>query len=69
MALFSFTSAAIGQTVMVPFTATDPNFPQHFSLTIESVEEFHAGVYTAMALGKKGCSLSCNYCYCHIVHD
>ena len=34
------------------FTATDPGFPQHYSLVITSAEEAHAGVYTARALGK-----------------
>ena len=50
--MISFTLTNGRGTVPVNFNASDPVFPQYFSLNIKSVEDEHAGVYTASAPGK-----------------
>ena len=50
---FFMNTAGQSFSVSRAFTADDPNFPQHYSMTIESVEEAHAGVYKARAVGEQ----------------
>ena len=49
MPFFTFTKP--GVRVPATFENVDPNFPQHYSLSILSVEDSHQGIYTASALG------------------
>lgn len=49
---FTFTDES-GQTSPAIFRVRDNNFPQHYSLVIDSVQEAHAGVYRVMALGER----------------
>lgn len=51
MVSFSFTTSQ-GEVIPVAFTADDSNFPQHYSLLIESAEGSLAGIYKAMAPGE-----------------
>ena len=48
---FSFTNMQ-GMTFPVLFTASDLNYPQHYSLVIGAVEESHAGTYRVSVLGE-----------------
>lgn len=49
---FTFTRVG-GLSSPVSFSVPDLAFPQYYSLEIESVEEFHSGVYRVMAPGEK----------------
>ena len=51
MTNFFFTNTE-GDTTPVSFTVRDVNYPQHYSLLIEAVEESDAGTYRVIVPGE-----------------
>lgn len=53
-AVFSFTNEeGFMSSLNTSFSVDDFDFPQYYSLSIESVQETDAGVYSVQALGKE----------------